>query len=166
MLQWYLIHTHPKQEGRADGNLRAWRIETFTPMLRERCYNGVTKAKTHRIKPLFYCYIFARFDITNLYHKIRFTRGVNSVVSCGNVPTPVSEEVIQLIRAKVDAGGYVNLEEPFETGDEIIIRDEPLQILKGIFQGYTKDDERVRILLNAVSYQAHVAIDRALVDKC
>jgi hypothetical protein len=33
---WYVIQTKPKQEDRADLNLRAWKIETFAPTLKER----------------------------------------------------------------------------------------------------------------------------------
>ena len=32
---WYAIHTHPKQENRAESNLQAWNVETFIPRIRD-----------------------------------------------------------------------------------------------------------------------------------
>ncbi len=37
--RWYAIQTKPKQESRAECNLRAWNVETFVPKIRERRFN-------------------------------------------------------------------------------------------------------------------------------
>ncbi len=51
--QWYVVYTNPKQEGRADSNLRAWGVETLHPKLQARRYNEFTGAPTVTTKPLF-----------------------------------------------------------------------------------------------------------------
>src|SRR5436190_3797079 len=88
-LQWYVIYTHPRQEDRTTGNLRAWGIQTFAPKMKEMRTNPFTGRREYQTKHLFFRYIFARFDASELVQKIRFTRGVNSIVSCGEKLTAV-----------------------------------------------------------------------------
>src|SRR5215216_1172190 len=95
---WYAVYTNPQQEGRAESNLWAWRVETFNPKLRERRYNQYSGKPVRVTKPLFPRYIFARFKARDLLHKVWFTRGVHSVVGCGNIPSPVDDQIIDLIQ--------------------------------------------------------------------
>src|SRR5689334_16613864 len=81
--QWYVVHTNPKQEERADSNLRAWGVETLHPKLKTRRFNEFTGAPTVTTKPLFPRYIFAKFNAREQLAKISFTRGVHYVVSFG-----------------------------------------------------------------------------------
>src|SRR5262245_58434458 len=96
--RWYVIHTHPKQEDRASSNLSVLGVPTFNPKIRERRYNQFVSAPNYVVKSLFPRYIFARFKIDDLYHKVRFTRGVYGVISFGGSPTPIDEEIILLIQ--------------------------------------------------------------------
>jgi len=68
---WYAIHTKPNQEERASQNLTAWGVETFFPLLRKRCLEEHVARAVYRIKPPFRSYIFARFNASNLLHKVR-----------------------------------------------------------------------------------------------
>jgi transcriptional antiterminator RfaH len=88
--RWYVIHTHPKQEDRACSNLEALGAPTFNPKIRERRYNQFVISSTYVTKPLFPRYIFAQVKVSDLYHKVRFTRGVYNVVSFGEVPTSIN----------------------------------------------------------------------------
>ncbi|MGH9754026.1 MAG: transcription termination/antitermination NusG family protein, partial [Blastocatellia bacterium] len=78
--RWYAIQTHPKQENRAESNLKAWNVETFFPRIKDCRFNEFTGEPSYFIKPLFPGYLFSRFALNNLLHKVRFTRGVHSVV--------------------------------------------------------------------------------------
>ena len=62
-------------------------------------------------KPLFPRYIFAHFKISDLYHKVRFTRDVYRVVSFGEGPTSIDEEIIALIQTNVKEDGFVRIDE-------------------------------------------------------
>jgi transcriptional antiterminator RfaH len=161
---WYVIHTQPKQEQRADSNLNAWGIETFFPRLKERRSNRYTRSTTHVVKPLFPRYIFARFNASRL-HKITFTRGVRDVVSFGGKPIPVDDEIIQTIQSHIGDDGFVKLGEELKSGDAVIINDGPLRGVGGIFQKEIKDSDRVVILLAAVNYQGSIVIDKEYVRK-
>ncbi len=162
---WYVIHTHPKQEDRADSNLRALGVQTFNPKVKERRYNEYTNASIYLSKPLFPRYIFAKFEINNLYHKVRFTGGVHSLISFGDSPTPIDVEIIAMIQSKVREDGFVTIEDNPKPGDEVIIKYGPLRNFAGIFEREMKGADRVRILLQTVSYQAHVEVEKDLVVK-
>lgn len=162
---WYVIHTKPLQEERADNNLRAWSVETFTPKIRERRYNKFTGKLSYVTKPLFPRYIFARFSAAALLHKVCFTRGVQSVVGFGGGPDPVSDEIIEVIKQREGRDGFVRLYDELNRGDKVVISDGPLKDFAGVFEGHAKDRDRVSILLTTVSYQSRILIERGLVKK-
>ena|ERR1043166_9746817 len=161
---WYAVRTKPKEEDRADFNLRAHRVETFAPKLRELRtteYGG----PRYTIKHLFPPYIFAYFSLETQLHNVNYTRGVQKVVSFGGTPVSINDEVINLIKDKVDEDGFVCLHEELKPGDMVRINAGPLQSLVGVFQRKLSDKQRVEILLNAINYQSHLLIDREMVDK-
>lgn len=164
-LSWYVVHTRPKQEDRASDNLTAWGVETLTPRLRVKKYNEFTGRLTQVIKPFFPGYIFARFKFNELYHRIRFTRGVHSLVCFNNKPIPVDDEIIDLVRSRIGSDGFVNGFEQLRGDDEVVINDGRFQHFCGVFEREMAEADRVQILLNTVSFQAHIVVDRALVNK-
>jgi len=164
-LSWYVIHTHPKQEDRAERNLIAWGINTFTPKIREVRHTKYSRAASYAIKPLFPRYIFAKFKIRDSLHKLRFTRGVHEVVSFSEWPSPVDEQIIAVIKSRADREGLIRLGSDFRPGDEVMVGHGPLATMTGIFECESTDTDRVRILLTAVKYQAHVVIDRQALKK-
>jgi len=164
-LSWYVVHTHPKQEDRASANLMAWGVETLTPKLRVKKYNQFTGRSTQVIKPFFPGYIFTRFKFNELYHKIRFTRGVHSLVCFNNKPIRIDDEIIDLVRSRTGDNGFVKEFEQLRAGDEVVINHGRFQNFCGVFEREMPDDDRVRILLNTVGFQAHIVVDRAFVNK-
>ena len=164
-LNWYVVHTHPNQEERTNSNLRALGLETVTPKLRVNRYNQFTGHVSYIPKPLFPSYIFARFKYNELYHRSRFTRGVHSLVSFNNIPMPVDEEIVNMVRSRIGTDGFVKLGEDLKVGDRVVINDGRFQNLSGIFEREMADAERVQILLNAVNFQGHIVVNRALVSK-
>lgn len=158
---WYAVRTKSNQENRAAANLKAWQVQTFTPKLRERSTSSYGERVV--IKPLFSRYIFAHCDDA-VIHKVNGTRGVQNVVSIGGSPVPVDDNVIDLIRSRLDDEGIVQLEE-FTIGDKVQVKSGNLKSICGIFQQKLKDSDRVKILLSAVNYQSHLVIDRELIEK-
>jgi transcriptional antiterminator RfaH len=161
-LCWYAIHTHPKQEERAESNLKAWLVETFSPRYRQRRYNQYTSQPSQLIKPLFPRYIFARFVASELLHKVRFTRGVHSVVSFGKEPIPVDDELIQARRSE---DGFIRIGEELKAGDHVMIKAGHFKGFTGIFERSMKDADRVMIMLQTVGYQPHVVVEKEHVMK-
>jgi transcriptional antiterminator RfaH len=157
---WYAIHTHPKQENRTESNLKAWNVETFFPRIRDCRFNEFTGEPSYFIKPLFPGYIFSRFALNNLLHKVRFTRGVHSVVSIGNAPAPIDDRVIEIIAAQIDNTGFVKIGGDLEPGAKVLIQSGPFRGLTGIFEREAGDADRIKILLDSVCFQAHVEVER------
>lgn len=109
--------------------------------------------------------MFARFEAGRMLRKVWFTRGVCKVVGFGDGPIPVEDEIIELIKSRVDKDGLVQFNEEFRHGDKVVIRDGPLANLEGIFERDIEDGDRVQMLLTAISYQGHVTIERERLKK-
>jgi transcriptional antiterminator RfaH len=163
--QWYVIHTRPKQEVRAESNLKAWGVETFTPLISDRCINPFTKTLNRVIKPLFPSYFFARFKLDTLLQKVWFTRGVHSVVGFGAGPIPVDDEVIAVMKAQTSGTGLMMIGEQLKHGDKVMIRDGPFRSVVGVLENEMIETDRISILLTSLSYQGRVIIERELVRK-
>lgn len=164
-LSWYVVHTRPRQEDRTNSNLLTLGIEMLNPKLRAKKYNEFTAAATALVKPLFPGYIFARFGFSEFYHRVRFTRGVHSLICFNNDPIPVDDEIIDLLRSRLNGDGFVKTIDELKAGDEVRISGGRFRDFCGVFERETSDAARVQILLNAVSFQAHVIVDRALLTK-
>lgn len=165
--RWYVIYTKPKEEDRVHMNLTAWGVETFAPKIKKKRLNQFTGKPVYLSQPLFPRYIFARFDADKMLHKIYYTRGVQSVVSCNQMPLAVEDDIIALIQSQVGADGFVRLDDEFEfkRGDAVRINDGSMQGINGIFHRSMKDNSRVMILLTAINYQASIIVERGLVQR-
>ena len=162
--RWYAVRTKPNEEDRADMNLRAWRVETFAPKLKElrtSDYGGARYVTKH----LFTQYIFAHFDVETQLHDINYTRGVQNVVSFGGIPVSIDDRVIEVIKERVDSDGFVHIDDDFKAGEPVRIKSGPLQSIVGVFERKLKDKDRVKILLNTMTNGMHLLIDSALIEK-
>ncbi len=160
--RWYAIRTKANEEDRADMNLRAWRVETFAPKVKDLRTSGY--GGRYVVKHLFARYIFARFDVERQFHQINYTRGVQSVVNFGGNPISIDDKVINLIRERIDEDGFIRIED-LRAGDPVRVNSGPLQSIVGVFEWKLKDKDRVKILLSTMSYGSHLLIDRAMVEK-
>ena len=143
--QWYAVHTKPRQEAVADAFLRQSGVEIFYP-------------RTGPTKSLFTGYIFAKFDADTQMRLVKYSRGVSSVVSFGDKPSPVDERLIEGINLRIK-DGFVVLDPPsFTKGERVEIKDGPLEGISGIFDSRVKDSDRVIILLNAIASQSRIVV--------
>jgi len=157
---WYAIRTHSKQENRAEENLKAWSVETFFPRTRSCRFNDLTDEPSYFIKPLFPGYLFARFALSSSLRKVRFTRGVHSVVCFGGNPAPVDDRVIGIIASRVDEAGFVKVVDDLDPQAKVLIQAGPFKQLTGIFERKASAADRVKILLDCVAFQARVEVER------
>jgi transcriptional antiterminator RfaH len=118
------------------------------------------------LKPLFPGYIFGKFVLDSDYSLVRWGRGVKKVLGLGGAyPTPVSEEVVEIIKQRADSSGIVRINYQFRTNDMVRIKSGPLKDLLGIFERWVSDNERVRILLNLIGYQPSVEMHYSMIEK-
>ena len=97
---WLLLYTKARAESWADINLRKQGFATLLPRVRQRDGFG----------PLFPRYVFAGAPAGTDLRPAQNTRGVLYVVHCGEQPARVPIEVIDGIRARMDAQGVVEVE--------------------------------------------------------
>lgn len=162
---WYVVYTKPREEERAESNLRAWGVQTFMPRIKEPCCSpGTVKART-TVKHLFPRYIFAKFNCDTTLHKVNATRGVCYVVAFGQKPCPVDGVVIETIQSEIGAEGFVRFDEEISRGGKVIMRDGPFKSLQGTVDRETGNRDQVMVLLSSVSYQGRLLINKALVKK-
>jgi transcription antitermination factor NusG len=118
------------------------------------------------LKPLFAGYIFGKFDLEQDYSLVRWGRGVKKVLGLGGgLPTPVPDEVIEIIKRRTDTYGIVRKSYHFEANDRVRIKSGPLKDLLGIFERWVSDSDRVRILLNLIGYQPAVEMHYSMIEK-
>ncbi len=158
MRNWYVINTKPKKEGQVE---RLFREGGFTVY----CPRYLAEAG---VRPFFPGYAFLVFDYPADYRTVKYTRGVKRIVGTAEAgPTPIPEATVQGIRSREKDGLVVFEkygEEP-EIGDQIEVVEGPLKGLKGIFKKEIGDRERVMILLNFVSYQGMLLIEKKKLKK-
>jgi transcription elongation factor/antiterminator RfaH len=161
---WYAIHTHPKEEARANSNLQAWGVKTLSPLIRQPRPRKFSDKVSYLTKPLFPQYIFAHFVASRCLSRVWFTRGVHNIVHFGDSIAPVDDEAIAFIESQLDSDNIVRLGE-LQCGDKVRINQGPFQSLTGIFEKNIKGTDRVMLLLEAISYQGRILIDRELIGK-
>jgi transcriptional antiterminator RfaH len=152
MLRWYVINTRPKKERQVERLFEEGGFTVYCPKyLREK-----------RIGPFFPGYAFVRFEFPDQFQMVKYTRGVKRIVGNDDSPTPIPEEIVLGIKAR-EQNGLVVFEKYGESpavGDEIEVVEGPFKGLKGIFRKEVGDNERVMILLNYVSYQGMLLIEK------
>ena len=116
-------------------------------------------------KPLFPNYIFGKLDLEQDFKLVRWARGVRKVLGFGGYPTPVAEEVVEIIKKRADGDGIMRKNYHFEPNDLVRIKTGPLKDLLGIFDRWVSDNERVRILLNLIGYQPAVEMHYSMIEK-
>ena len=157
MENWYVINTKPKKEFHVEKLFTEGGIKIYNP---KYLYEN-------KIKPFFSGYEFIYFDFPAQYQLVKYTRGVKRVVGSRELPTPILEEVILEIKSR-EVNGLIEIdkygEEP-EVGDEIEVMEGPLKGLRGIFKKQLTAKERVLILLNYVTYQGQLIIEKEKLKK-
>jgi transcriptional antiterminator RfaH len=157
MQNWFVINTKPKKERQVAKLFAEGGFTCYVPVF---CQDG-------RIQPFFAGYGFLRFDFPGDFQTVRYTRGVKRVVGSRASPTPVPDEAIERIKSR-EVNGLVEFEKHGEApriGDEIEVAEGPLKGLRGIFRREIGDNERVMILLNYVSYQGQLLIEKQKLKK-
>lgn len=161
---WYAIYTKPREEERAESNLRSWGLKTLIPRIKEQRSRESSKAK---VKHLFPRYIFAHFNCETVLHKVNYTRGVCGVVRFGDKPCPIDDVIIETIQSQIGQEGFIQIqcEERFRNGDQVTIQGGPFESLRGTVEREMSDSDRLVVLLSSVSFQGRLMIEKALLKK-
>ncbi len=160
--RWYVVHTQPHREVRAQAHLAAQGFRIFLPRHRK------TVRHARKLKavsaPLFPCYLFVVLDLgRDRWRSVNGTFGVVRLVSGEESPIPVPAGVVETMVSKCSVDGHLNLGRSLEVGDRVRVLSGPFADLIGEL---TRIDgaERVRVLLRLPGSEIPVSIgDDALV---
>jgi transcription antitermination factor NusG len=157
MKNWYVLNTKPKKEAQVERLFNEGGFKIYFPKYKDG----------DRLKPFFPGYGFILFDFPAQYQMVKYTRGIKKLVGNQEQPIPIPETVIKDLRNR-EVDGYLVLEkyeEEPEIGDEIEVKEGPMKGLRGIFSKELTDNDRVLILLNYMSYQAQLKIEKKKLKK-
>lgn len=163
MSLWYVIQTKPKKEKEAESYLSTNGVEVFNPLMETFSTRNGRISKD--LKPLFPGYIFGKFDLEKDFSLVRWARGVKKILGFGGYYTPVSEEVVKIIKERTDSQGVVRKTYHFKPNDVVSIKSGPLRNLLGIFERWVSGSERVRVLLNLIGYEPAVELHCSMIEK-
>ena len=163
ILHWYVIQTKPKKEEVAVSHLERESIEVFFPKIEAI---SIVYGKSRKvIKALFPNYIFVHFDPFVSYRLVRWASGVSRVLGFDDGPVPVDDQVIEIIKRRVDKNCVARKALHFKAKDRIRIRSGHLKDLMGIFDRWASEEGRVKVLLDLLSYNARVELHYSQVEK-
>jgi len=97
------------------------------------------------------------------FHRFTFL-GVE-LVAHGDVPAIVPPAIIEGLRRREDANGFVKLERPprFASGDKVRIRDGAFADTLGLFEAVS-GEQRVAILLDLLGRKVRVVLDADVIE--
>lgn len=162
-MNWFAVHTKPRQESMAETSLQREGIETYYPKLRRR--RTIRRVRKWVTGPLFPCYIFARFDAVQSHRLVKYANGVTNIVNFGGKPAIVADVIIATIRDHAENDVVVIAPPKFHPGELVEIQDGPFRGLQGIFEREMADQERVVILLQVLAGGARIQVPLASLEK-
>lgn len=162
---WYIVQTKPTCEDQVKSRWELAGYEVFLPKIK-KMVRGVKNA-TERVRPLFPSYLFARLclDDAQVFHNVRYTRGVHRILGTGHHPVPVSDAIVETIVERVGKDGFLEQHLTYKEGDIVRIKSGPLSELIGVLEKPVSPSGMVRVLLEVYSKTVRAELSCAEVDK-
>lgn len=161
MEHWYALYTKPHKEHQVEALLQGRGIEAYLPTVQRKVRR---RDRPDRVV-FFPSYLFARLDLERIPRSsIAWMPGVRRLVRAGQEPVIVADELVALIRRRledIDEVGYRGLNQ----GDRVQIISGPMRDLEAVFYESARAADRVRILLDVMGRMASVEIDISRIRK-
>ena len=162
--RWYLIQCKPRQDSRAEENLRRQAFKCYRPTQQvERLQRG---RRTTSVESLFPGYLFIQLDqINDNWHPIRSTRGVNQLVTFGKQPIAVADELIEQLEQRLQnqLSEIPQHSTNLEPGDRVRINNGTYKELEAIFLSHD-GTERIVILLQLLHREHTLSIPISAIE--
>lgn len=165
MKNWFVVQTNPKEEHLAALVLAQNGITIYQPFMEKYVFHA--RKKTLKRYPLFPNYLFVNIaPVEEEFHKIRWSRGVRRILIDNYQPVPIEDEFISSLQTLQDSeDGIIKKPVEFEPGDLVRIKTGPMKDLIGIFEAWSSDEGRVKILIQMVNNRAKVVMHSSLIEK-
>jgi transcriptional antiterminator RfaH len=161
--RWFVAHTQPHAEAKATAHLNRQGFASYFPRYLKRRRHA-RKVETVAA-PLFPRYLFVAVDLTaQRWRSIYSTVGVARLVCTGDEPTAVPDGIVEALKLREDAEGFIKLDHrpQFRPGEKIRVLDGAFSSCLGLFEGMA-ERERVAILLDLLGRKVRVVLDADLV---
>jgi transcription elongation factor/antiterminator RfaH len=159
--RWYLVHTLPHGERRAQLHLGAQGFRTHFPTI-EKTIRHARQLRTVQA-PLFPRYIFLILDLgRDRWLSVQSTFGVSSLYTCNDRPVRVPEGIVETLIENSDEANLALFTSGLTTGQSV-------RILSGPFANFVGKLERldaagrVRVLLDMMGTEVPVALRRSAI---
>src|SRR6516162_1142759 len=157
--RWFLVHTQPKSEHKAELHLGAQGLRTYLPQI-EKTVRHARQLRTVRA-PLFPRYVFIILDLgRDRWLSVRSTVGVSSLFTCEDRPVPVPGGVVEALVARTDEAGLALFDAGLTTGQTVRILSGPFADFVGTLERLDAAG-RVRVLLTMMGTAVPVALHRS-----
>lgn len=157
--RWYVVHSQPNSEAKAVAHLNRQGFVTYLPRYLKR------KRHARRVEtvaaPLFPRYLFVSIDLkAQRWRSIFSTTGVSQLVCNGELPVPISDSVVEALKAREDDSGFIRLDQrpKVSPGDKIRVQDGAFADCLGLYEGI-RDSDRATILLDLLGRKVRVTVD-------
>jgi transcriptional antiterminator RfaH len=155
--RWYLVHTRPNCERKAELNLRAQGFEAFLPQVNKTIRHARRFASVRR--PLFQSYLFIRLDIDrDRWLSVNGTFGVSRLFTQEGRPVAVPSGIVETLLAHSEAG--------LTRLDRSLVEGQRVRVLSGPLTDFTATvlrldaRRRVDVLLEIMGAAVSVSVDR------
>ena len=157
--RWYVVHTLPACEIRAQLQLGNQGFRTFLPK-RQKTVRHARKLTTV-IAAFFPGYLFVILDLTrDRWRSINGTFGVASLVMQGGQPHPVPDGILETLISSVDSRGLLRVDRELQVGASVRLGTGPFAERLAVLE-HLDDTGRVRVLLSLLGRQVHVSMDKS-----
>ena len=122
--RWFVAHTHPRAEAKATWHLARQGFDIYFPRYLKRRRHA-RKIETV-VAPLFPRYLFVAVDMAiQPWRSIYSTVGIARLVCNGDKPAAVPDGIVEALKSREDADGFVKLDgrPMFRLGDKIRVLD-------------------------------------------
>lgn len=154
-MSWFLVHTKPRQEARAQVNLQDQRFKCWLPRLRAE---KVVRGKLVVVdEPLFPRYLFIEVEDGQNWSPVRSTPGVTTIVRFGGVPGRVPAEVVEVLQAEEQARFMQPARLRYARGQPVLITSGPFAGVRAVFD-MADGDARALVLIELLSRPAKLPV--------
>jgi transcription elongation factor/antiterminator RfaH len=153
--RWFVVHTLPFGERRAQINLENQGFRTFMPK-RHKTVRHARKLTT--VEAAFFPrYLFVVLDLgEDQWRSVNGTYGVARLVMQGDRPQPVPRGVVEALYASADVDGILRLAEKLKVGGAVRLLAGPFAEQLAILE-HLDDSGRVRLLVDILGRKVSIS---------
>ncbi|GAA0783355.1 transcription/translation regulatory transformer protein RfaH [Marinobacterium sediminicola] len=158
--RWYVVQSKPGQAEKAAHELQNQGFEVFLPQVRvEKLRRG---KRVELEEPLFPGYLFIELsEVASNWRPIRSTRGVARMITFGDKPAVVPDDVVEQLRDNLRQRGELQSLKPNEP---VRITEGPFANLNAVFAEYD-GEKRAFLLLELLGQWQRLSLPLSAVKK-